>query len=383
MKSHNNYLRYMCISWLILAIIGFDSADGATQVRSPAPFYAEYRVERFKSSELLAKDTEYADKMEKQVYREYLAKGYPENLARKYGKSLGDGLRKTCTEKRVSIKVFGSDGNSILFGYKLEDGRNALTVVKPDRVYNWDTWVPKGNEKLPAVTIVHSDNNNPLQKPLASEGVIFGFQALEDQIFIYGKPMFAKRTNEDIVYSYDDPRIGNASEMNTVVLDKQGRFVSSVLKTISKNGNATVSMWTASNYVKCNQGWIPKIITRKHYKGKLLTDWDYSHLGRLETDGPIFDRWFGDIVPEPAFVDDSRFGRKVFYFTRSKFLSDEEVKRRAEALASQDRPLSKPSPMKIAGVLLILIGAAVFIRRIGWPNKASSIDSNQEEKKQE
>ena len=366
----------------MFAIIGLDSANAETKVKSPAPFYAEYRIEHFKSTILTVKDKQYADKMEKQTYREYIAKGYPEKDARIYGKSLGDALRKTCSEKRVSVYVLGSNGNSILFGDKWKDGRNSFTVVKPDRVYSWEAWVKKGGIEHPAVRIIPFDPKDESSKVVRWEGIIFGFEPLEWRIFVHGTPANTKHSNGDTVY-YESLKRGNATGLTTVVFDKYGRFTTSSFNITRQNEDVSLITWIASNYIKCNQGWIPKTIIRKNYENQLLTDWDYYHLDNLETNGPVFDRWFGDKVPEPAFVDDSRFDPKVLYFTRNKFLSDEEVKRRSEALASQDRPLSKPSPMKIVGVLLILIGAAVFIRRIGWPNKASSIDSNQEEKKQE
>ena len=125
--------------------------------------------------------------------------------------------------------------------------------------------------------------------------------------------------------------------------------------------------------MRANEGWVPKNITRKlSVGGKLSNTRDYN-MTKLETGPPVLKKWFADRVSEPTFVTDFRYhGLTVHCFTRDKLLSDEEVKRRAKAIAGQNRPLRFPgSPWKTAGIGLILLGAVLLIWKVGWSRKQS------------
>ena len=246
-------------------------------------------------------------------------------------------------------------------------------IVKADRELRWDTVRMEKGVSYPLLRILPVDPKKPPKKAYwKHEAVIFGFEPVES--LFEGQPKVSKNANGETVAEYVVP----AGELHVgqhqrVVFDTAGRVESIAYQDPPTAKNHWNEVWTASDYAQANKGWVPKTITRKVFLGDRLGNSKNYKLAKLETGPSVLEKWFADSVSGPTFVQDSRYhGESVKYFTRDKFLSDEEVERRASVLASQVRAVQRPrSPWKVVGTGLILLGVALLIWKVGWSRKQS------------
>ena len=384
-KHLSHLLNITLLVWL--AIIGsrpaLCSPDSIKQAISPNPFYVEYKVQFYSIPEPVPSNADIAKSIKK-LRKELAAKGYSiediEILAKQ-----AEATMKVSTGGMQEVKhCFGAGNKSILYAYQHGKKVPNRTIIKPDRLFSWSAVRMDKNRSIPILKISSIDSANPPKKAdQEEESVIFGFQPLKD--VLKKEPKVSRHPNGDTAIEFETPASEHRAKRHyTVLLDQEGR-IKSYLTEVGTGTNAGKSIWTASDYVQANEGWVPKAITRRLTRGNTLYHSLECKLVKLETGKLVLDEWFSDKVNEPTFVEDSRYyDVTVKYFTRDKLLTDKEVERRAKALAGQAQPFRfTGSIWRTAGIGLILLGAIVLIWRFGWPKKASSPDNRQKETKQE
>ena len=363
---------------LLAANLAHASIEGVKQASFPEPFFAQYRAVNYSPSEPPISNEEF-ERQVKKLTRQQMAKGVPEKRAEGVARQLAGVLKEPSGGRQVSLHHIAASGSSKLWGGYAESnlalkwwpkGFLPSFTLEADRQLHLLSVVEKNGRYYPSLSVKSVDVKRSLPGGLYPEEVIiFGFEPLES--LFKGKPRVTRRTDGETVLEFVSTVESYRKRYQKVILDREGR-ITYIFDLYRDPVNHSDDTWTASDFVKANDGWIPGTITRRcHQQGKVWTTKDCK-LIKLETGSKVIDRWFSHKVDQPTFVRDSRYhGVIVRYFTKDKLLSDEEVKRRAKAIAGQNRPLRFPgSPWKTAGILLILLGAVLLIRKLGWPRKS-------------
>ena len=369
----------------VLADIAFAQSSSAniSRVESPEPFYAVYNVAEYSPQQPPPSDEVVAKNVMK-LRRELSAKGHSSEYIDRVAKQMEEAFRMPTGGHRNIIEHFAASGKSTLHTF-MEDDVLVRNTIKTDRLLSWNKTRSYKNKDYPIIEISNISAENPPQRAnFGQEPVIFGFEPPESLFTGADKPKVTKEPDGSTKLSFSKSNGYPYPERQVVILDKGGRITSITHESAGKTENRQVETWTASNYVKANKGWIPKTISRKFSKGKTLINNIDLSLTKLETNPSAVNEWFGNKVPEPSFVEDSRFCEvTVKYFTKDKFLPDEEVKRRASMIAAnRDQKVWKQpeSPLRIAGIVLITLGIAISVWKLGWPKKlANDIDETPSE----
>ena len=363
------------------------SIESANQATNPEPFYAEYAVQSYSPPMAPLSDEEIAKCM-KRLRKEFLAKGLPERVADQQARRYASAFNETLGGSRELTLYFGAGKGCVLHARyekaqheKLDtdvrsmvpEGFVAWAIVKPDRESKWYGSMKKNGIAYPILSILPINREKPPKKAgFKAQAAILGFEPFAS--LFAGVPTATSGPEGDTVLEFVVPAgERNAGRRQAVILDSQGRIRSIAYKDAITTINPWNELWTASDYVRANKGWVPKTMTRRLHTGKTLRNSIDYKLTKLEIGLPVLKRWFTDGVREPTLVEDSRYhGVTVHYFTKDKLLSDEEVERRAKILASRQQPMWRlKSPWKVVGTGLILLGAVLLIRKLGWPRKRS------------
>ena len=373
-------LLYVGILLTFLHLAGSQPSQAATgsteQVSKLEPFYAEYQVHDYVQPSAPHTEEDIA-RQRKRSERELAAKGRSKGEITTFIRVLEAVMRAPVKSHRDITKFFGAGDGCVLHGrYEAEHEAPhipVITIVKPDRWFRWDSARVENNKSYPCLTVFPINSKYPPEKLVFEiEAVIFGFEPVE--YLLRGVPTSTSSPNGDTILKYVVPASEPlAGDRRTLVLDKEGRIKTFTWGVRPEAKKQCISVWTVSDYVRANKGWVPGRITRTFHKQNVLINKIDYKLTKLETGKPVVDKWFLNKVNEPTFVTDYRYhGVWVEYFTKDKLLSDKEVERRASAIAGRDKPLRIPrSPWKVVGTGLILLGIALLIWKAGWPRKQS------------
>lgn len=356
--------------------LSYGSSNNVHQAKSPSPFHVEYKVQFYTPPKPALSDADLA-KAAKKLRKELSSKNYSTKVIDNMVKQSVAIMKMPSGGHREVKFCFGAGNESILYAYQWDERIPNRTILKPDKMFKWDLITKKQKKYFPILRISPTNPTNPPKTvDYEEEAVIFGFQTLKD--LFKTEPKVSQHANGDATLEYEVNLGEHRSKRHyTIVLDQEGR-IKSYLTVVGTGTNAGKSVWTASNYVQANGGWIPKTITRRLTKGQTLyNSLDYK-LIKLETGKPVLDEWFSDKVNGPTFVEDSRYrGMTVKYFTNDKLLSDREVERRALALAGQESTLRYPiSFPRAIGIALLLVGVALLVWRFGWLRNQQNEDSD-------
>lgn len=371
------FTLFLCAIPLTISSFSPAATKGINQNEHAEPFFVQYKELKYQCPEPPASDDE-LNHVIKKLTREMMAKGVPEAVAQRKAKQSAVILKESSSGTQEVVQYFGAGANAKLWGdYNAADvtygwwpnGFMPRCIVKTDRQLMLQSVIDKNGHSYQRMKIRPVDAKNPPEKITnQAEAVIFGLEAVES--LFQGKSYVTKGAGGQTISGPITIESTGTNLHTKAVIDAYGRIA---LISISDQGHGGSSsdVWTASDFVRANKGWVPKVATRRYIiNNKIWATRNYK-LTKLETGQKVIDKWFLDKVDQPTFVYDSRYnGVTIKYFTKDRLLPDDEVERRARSLVASQNPLRLPkNPWRIGGILLITIGTVVLIRRVGWPKR--------------
>ena len=148
----------------LLIFVKTQSARASVEgVRSPEPFYAEYKMRDYSPPSPPLSDEAIARNL-KRLRRQFIAEGMSETAADRLVKSLEKNMRQPKGGSRELAVYFGAGTGSALYGEHAEGGLPTKYIVKADRELKWDTIRTEKGVSYPILRILPVDPKNPPKK---------------------------------------------------------------------------------------------------------------------------------------------------------------------------------------------------------------------------